>query len=290
MRKISQELKAFGIKANKDTVAKIMREIGYSLRANYKKLSKDKGITPEQRKKRNEQFLYIKKLRKKFFQERDPSISVDTKKKEPIGKFKNPGSAWGKEVILVFDHDFYSYAIGIGIPFGLYETEANLGTVFIGTSHNTAAFAVDCIRKWWYLIGRKRYCLSKKILILADSGGSNGYRSRAWKYYLFEKLCRPYKLSVTVAHFPSYASKWNPIERRLFSEISKNWRGEPLTSYEKMLNFIQTTKTETGLKVKAYMHDKQYETGEKISDEQIATIPISRHKTFPQWNYTITPR
>ena len=290
LRKLSKELKGLGIQANKDTVAKILKEIGYSLRANYKKLSKDKDISPEQRKERNEQFLYIKSVRRQFFKETNPSISVDTKKKEPIGKFKNPGKTWNKEYILVYDHDFFSYALGIGIPYGIYETETNLGTVFVGTSHDTSAFAVDCIYKWWHLIGRKRYCLSRKMLILADGGGSNGYRSHAWKYYLYKKLCKPHKLSITVCHFPAYASKWNPIERRLFSEISKNWKGEPLISYEKMLNFIQTTKTNTGLRVKAYMHDKKYERGEKITDEQIASIPINRHKIFPQWNYTILPK
>lgn len=290
MRKISEELKLLGFQANKDTVAKIMKEIGYSLRANYKKLSKDKDITPEQRKERNEQFLYIKSIRKQFFKESNPSISVDTKKKEAIGKFKNPGTSWNKEYILVYDHDFYSYALGIGIPFGIYETEENLGTVFVGTSHDTSAFAVDCIHKWWYLMGCKRYCLSRKMLILADGGGSNGHSRRAWKYYLFEKLCKRYDLSITVCHFPPYASKWNPIERRLFSEISKNWKGEPLASYEKMLNFIQTTKTKTGLKVKAYLHEQNYETKEKITDAQMDKIPIIRHKIFPKWNYTILPR
>lgn len=290
MRKITNELEKTGIHANKDTVAQIMRDIGYSLRVNYKKLSKEADCSPKDREKRDKQFKYIQSMRKRFLKKADPAISVDTKKKEPIGKFKNPGASWQKEAILVYDHDFYSYAIGIGIPFGIYEMGLNLGTVFIGNSHDTAAFAVDCIQQWWSLIGRKRYPLSKKILILADSGGSNGYRVRLWKYCLYEKLCKPYDLSITVCHFVPYSSKWNPIERRLFSEISRNWKGQPLTSYEKILNFIKTTKTETGLKVDAYLHDKEYQTGESISDEQMATIPIIRHETFPQWNYTLLPR
>ena len=264
--------------------------MGYSLRVNHKRLSKDSNITPEQRKQRNEQFKYITKMRKKFFRDFGITISIDTKKKEPIGKFKNPGAAWGKEVYLVFDHDFYSYALGIGIPFGIYETELNLGTVFVGTSRDTSEFAVDCIQRWWYLIGRKRYSGSKKILILADGGGSNGYRRHHWKHFLHEKLCKPYGLSVTVCHYPPYASKWNLIERRLFSEISKNWKGEPLTSYEKMLNFIRTTKTSTGLSVKAYLHDEKYEKPKKLTEEQIASLPIISHKIHPKWNYTILPR
>lgn len=263
--------------------------MGYSLRVNYKKLSKEKDFKPEDRRKRDEQFQYIKRIRKMFAKAGDPSISVDTKKKEPIGRFKNPGTSWEKEPILVYDHDFYSYAIGLGIPFGIYETKVNLGTVFIGTSHDTPEFTVDCIRKWWYLIGRKRYALSRELLILADSGGSNGYRVHAWKYRLQRELCDPYDLSITVCHYPPYASKWNPIERQLFSEISKNWKGQPLTSYEKMLKFIQTTKTETGLRVSAYLMDKEYKTGEKITDEQMAKLPIIRHETFPQWNYTLVP-
>lgn len=290
VRKIAKELATTGIQANKDTVGNLMRDMGYSLRVNYKKLSKDTNITPQDRKIRNEQFRYIKMMRRRFAQAGDPTISVDTKKKEQIGQFKNPGTSWEKERRLVYDHDFASYAIGIGIPFGIYEPEANRGMVFVGTTHDTSEFAVECIQKWWCLTGRKRYSLSHQLLILADSGGSNGYRRYLWKYYLFEKLCKPYNLSVTVCHYPPYASKWNPIERRLFSEISKNWRGQPLTSYEKMLNFIRRTKTTTGLKVNAYLVERDYQTGQTITEEQWAKLPIVKHDIFPEWNYTLVPQ
>ena len=167
-----------------------------------------------------------------LFQNRDPIISVDTKKKELVGNFKNAGAAWNKEPVLVNDHDFRSAAVGMGIPYGVYDTEANRGALFVGTSHDTAAFAVACIAKWWRWEGRRRYPAAQRLLILADGGGSNGSRSRAWKYEIQKQLCDRYGLSVTVCHYPPSASNWNPIEHRLFSEISKNWAGKPLDSYE----------------------------------------------------------
>lgn len=288
-RKIAAALQACGIQANKDTVGRLLTALGYGLRVNHKKLC-PKHRKPAEQRNRDAQFEYIAQIRREFEEAGDPIISVDTKKRELIGNFKNSGACWGKEAIPVNDHDFLSYALGIAIPFGVYDVVNNSGSVFIGTSHNTAAFAVDCVQKWWYLTGRKRYTLSKKLLILADGGGSNGSRVHLWKYYLQTRLGDHYDLTVTVCHYPPGASKWNPIEHRLFSEISKNWKGQPLTSYAKVLNFLQTTATDTGLTVNAYMVDKEYPKGEKITDEQLGSLSIVRHETFPKWNYTLPSR
>ncbi len=289
LRKIAKRLRWSGIKAKKDTIAKLLKELRYSLRVNRKKLSLD-GIKAVDKKKRNKQFQYIHRIKREFVQQGNPVISVDAKKKELIGKFKNPGASWQKRPFDVYDHDFSNYADGIGIPYGIYDTQANQGSIFVGTSHDTPAFAVDCIVKWWQVEGQHRYPNASKLLILADSGGSNGRRIKAWKYHLQHKLCNPYGLSVTVCHYPPGASKWNPIEHRLFSEISKNWRGKPLTSYEVMLKHIRSTKTSSGLKVRSFLIKKQYLTGEKISNAQMAILSIFRHETFPQWNYTLMPR
>lgn len=289
MRKIAAALRAGGIQVSKNTVGSLLREVGFGLRVNHKSVCPTHR-KPAERRNRNSQFDYIAQVRREFEEAGDPIISVDTKKREMIGHFKNAGTTWEKEAIPVNDHDFLSYALGIAIPFGIYDVTDNSGSVFIGTSHNTAAFAVDCIQKWWYLTGRKRYPLSKKLLILADGGGSNGSRVHLWKYYLQTQLCDRYSLTVTVCHYPPGASKWNPVEHRLFSEISKNWKGEPLTSYATVLNFLKTTATDTGLTVKAYMADKEYPKGKKITNEQLAALFIVKHAIFPKWNYTLLPR
>ena len=224
-RKIAAALQACGIHASKNTVGRLLTELGYGLRVNHKKVC-PKHRKPAERRNRDAQFEYIAQIRQEFEDAGDPIISVDTKKREMIGNFKNTGTCWEKEAIAVNDHDFISDALGIAIPFGIYDVADNSSSVFIGTSHNTAAFAVGCIQKWWYLTGRKRYPLSKKLLILADGGGSNGSRVHLWKYYLQTQLCDRYDLTVTVCHYPPGASKWNPVEHRLFSEISKNCSGQ----------------------------------------------------------------
>lgn len=289
MRKIAAALRAGGIQVSKNTVGSLLREVGFGLRVNHKSVCPTHR-KPAERRNRNSQFDYIAQVRREFEEAGDPIISVDTKKREMIGNFKNAGTSWEKHAIPVNDHDFLSDALGIAIPFGIYDVTDNSGSVFIGTSHNTAAFAVDCIQKWWYLTGRKRYPLSKKLLILADGGGSNGSKVHLWKYYLQTQLCDRYSLTVTVCHYPPGASKWNPVEHRLFSEISKNWKGEPLTSYATVLNFLKTTATDTGLTVKAYMADKEYPKGKKITNEQLAALFIVKHAIFPKWNYTLLPR
>lgn len=228
-------------------------------------------------------------MRRRFELRGLPVISVDTKKRELIGLFKNPGQAWAREATSVNDHDFRSLANGVAIPYGIYEVGTNLGTVFVGTSRDTADFATDCLCSWWRLYGRWRYPGAKELLILADSGGSNDPRRRAWICGLQSKLANRYGLTITAAHYPPGCSKWNPIDHRLFSEISKNWAGRPLESYETILNHIQSTTTRTGLKVTAHLNETVYATGVKISDEQWKELDIKRHELQPNRNYTLKP-
>ena len=189
----------------------------------------------------------------------------------------------------VLDHDFPSDAKGVAIPYGIYLPLANVGMVYVGTSHDTPEFAVDCLVAWWEMDGQRRFPATDHILILADGGGSNGSRCRAWKYFLQHRLCDVHRLTVTVAHYPTGASKWNPIEHRLFSEISKNWRGVPLESYETILNFIGTTTTATGLRVQSTLVNRTYNTGIRITNKQMASLSIEYDPSLPRWNYTIRP-
>jgi len=221
--------------------------MGYSLRVNHKKLSTD--FSPD----RNDQFLYLGDLRQRFQRRGLPIISVDTKKRELVGNFKNPGSRWDLSPRLVNDHDFRSDSTGVAIPYGIYDLLANRGSVMVGVSHDTSAFAAHAIAHWWRQEGSVRYPRSRQLLILSDTGGSNGARRRTWKTELQSQLADSLGLTLTVAHYPTGASKWNPIEHRLFSEISKNWAGEPLDSYQKILNFIRSTRTQTGLSVTAHL-------------------------------------
>ena len=188
------------------------------------------------------------------------------------------------------DHDFKSQSDGTGIPDGIYEIIYNEGTVFVGTSYDTPEFAVACIEQWWQRLDPSKYKRNDKILILADGGGSNGTRPRMWKWELQQKLSNIYGLSLTIAHYPPGTSKWNPIEHRLFSQISKNWAAKPLTSYETMLNYIQTTSTKTGLKVYAYLLEGEYPKSQKVRDVDFESISIKKHELFPKWNYTISPQ
>ena len=209
----------------------------FSLRVNRKAIATDSS--PD----RDQQFRYISSLRTRFESQGLPIISVDTKKRELVGNFKSNGVKWDRTPVRVNDHDFRSDAIGVAIPYGIYDLLANRGSVFVGVSHDTAAFAAHSIAGWWKRDGANRYRRGQQLLILADTGGSNGCRTGAWKTELQSQLCNSFGLTVTVAHYPTGASKWNPIEHRLFSEISKNWSAEPLDSYQKMLKFIRTTST-----------------------------------------------
>ena len=282
-RKIAYELTALGISISKNTVGRLLKDMDYALRVNRKQIAS--STSPD----RNQQFLYIGQQRENFARQGQPVISVDTKKKELIGAFKHSGAKWDREPVLVNDHDFRSDADDLAIPYGIYDTQANRGTVCVGTSHDTPAFAADSIARWWASDGRQRYSGAKELLILADGGGSNGPRCRAWKKALQDRLCNRFDLTVSVSHYPPGASKWNPIEHRLFSEISKNWAGEPLTSLEKMLNFIAATTTEAGLAVNSYLIRGRYDTGVKVSDRQMRQLSLLKHETLGLWNYTLHP-
>lgn len=282
--KVSRQLKKLGIQVSAKTVGRLLKGMKYSLRVNHKAVCRTKS--PE----RNRQFLKIRRLRAIFERAGLPIVSVDTKKKEQIGQFRNAGRTWTQEAILVNDHDFKKDAVGVGVPYGLYDPVANRGHIVVGTSRDTADFAVDAIVHWWKYDGSRRYSGAKRLLILADNGGGNGSRNRAWKHGLQTKLADRFALSVTVCHYPPGASKWNPIEHRLFSEVTKNWAGQPLNSYETVLKYIRTTKTKTGLRTRATLLRRDYPTGVKIPDREMAKLRIRRHAPLPDWNYTLAPR
>jgi len=281
--KIAEELGKLGIRVSANTVGKLLKQMGFSLRVNHKKLSGGSGAD------RDEQFVYIAELREHFAQNGNPVVSIDTKKKELVGNFKNPGKAWSSEPVLVNDHDFPSTAFGKAVPYGVYDVGANCGTLFVGTSHDTPDFAVDNLGRWWTGEGQHRYRDATEILVLADGGGSNGPRCRAFKYALQRRICDMHELTVTVCHYPTGASKWNPIEHLFFSEISKNWAGRPLDSYDTIVNYARSTRTATGLTVRAHLIQDSYPKGVKISDTQMREIVFKPHETQPHRNYTICP-
>lgn len=281
---IARELRRLRICISRRTVGRLLHGLQYSLRVNRKQLGTDSS--PD----RNRQFLSIKRERRRFKRHGDPIISVDTKKRELVGNFKNPGAKWDRTPVLVRDHDFRSESAGIAIPYGVYDVQANRGFVQVGVSHDTPRFAVHAIATWWRTEGRVRYPRQQRLLILADTGGSNGYRCGAWKTELQRQLCNRYGLTVTVAHYPTAASKWNPIEHRLFSEVSKHWAAEPLTTYEKILRCLRTTTTKTGLKVRALFDRTTYPTKAQPDPQEVAAVALTPHKALPKWNYTIAPQ
>lgn len=282
---ISEQLRALGFAISADTIGRRLKEMDYSLQANIKTVE---GASHADR---DSQFHYINELAKKYIEDNNPVISVDTKKKERIGLFKNSGRKWRPKgaPIEVNTYDFDNLTDGTAIPYGAYDIDKNKGVVNVGISHDTAEFAVESIRQWWRLFGRRQYSDSKIILICADGGGSNGSRNRAWKYFL-QKLSDDIKLSITVCHYPPGTSKWNKIEHRMFSFISMNWRGEPLINYETVVNMISSTTTKTGLKIKAVLDKNTYERGIKITDDQMSKLKIKYHTINSQWNYTISPK
>ncbi len=282
-RKISRALRSLKIVVSANTVGRLLKELGYRLRVNHKKISLGSP------KERDEQFRYIKEQRQFFETEGLPIVSVDTKKKEMIGNFKNPGAILGKSPRLVLDHDFRSHAEAIAVPYGILDLQANHGRVFVGLSHDTSAFAVDALVHWWTHEGHQMYKEADHLLIFADTGGSNGARVRAWKFELQHKFCDRFGIGITVCHYPAGASKWNPIEHRLFAQISRNWEGQPLRSIDTMINYIRTTTTSTGLKVRASMTRRGYPKGVKITDAQMAGLNLCQHAVLPNWNYTLLP-
>lgn len=297
--KISKQVKSTGIPISSTTVGKILKNMGFSLKSNVKKISNGgKSMTIKEQETRDNQFDYINQLRYKSEKENFPQISVDAKKKELIGNFKNPGTRYKRLADLTNDHDFLSYGLGKAALYGVYNPIHNKAFVSIGmfvkekntiVSGDTPQFAVESIDRWLINVGVKTYSNIKEILILADAGGSNGCRTNMWKVWLQNIICNKYGIKVTVSHFPSGASKWNPIEHRVFSEISKNWKGTPLLDYETVLKYTQSTKTDTGLEVQAVLIDKKYPKGLKPSEDDLKNLNIKHHEINPLWNYTISP-
>jgi hypothetical protein len=285
LRHLSQRLEEAGHPASPPTVGRLLRKLGYSLRVNVKK-HEASAAHPD----RQQQFELLESQRHVFQAASCPIISVDTKKKELIGNFKNAGRAWGEEAETVNVHDFPHDALLRAVPYGIYDVSNNCGSVYVGTSADTPEFAVTALARWWEEEGRQRFPHATHLLILADAGGSNGCRTRSFKLHLQEQLSDRYRLSVTVCHYPTGCSKWNPIEHRLFSQISLNWAGKPLRSLDTMLNSIRGTTTQTGLTVRATLLDGTFEKGQKVSDDQMQQLNIEHLRVCSQWNYTIRPR
>ena len=260
--------------------------MGYSLKANERKQGQSRPNCPE----RDEQFRYIASQREAFITAGVPIISVDTKKKELIGNFRQKGKLWCKKAEEVDEHDFPSACGCRAVPFGVYDLIRNKGHVYIGVSNDTPEFAVVSIARWWDQQGRTAYPRADRLLILADGGGSNGCRNRSWKCNLQARFSDRFGMTVTVCHYPTGCSKWNPVEHRLFSYISRNWEGKPLRSLGIMLGYIRGTKTEPGLEVTAEVDENFYKRSVPCSHKEVDQLSLKTHDVCPQWNYTITPR
>jgi hypothetical protein len=284
-RQLARELTGQGHAAGYRTVAWLLHEAGYSLQANRK--TREGSQSPH----RNAQFEYINAQARRFQKGRQPVISVDTKKKELVGDFKNGGREWhpqgDPEEVRV--HDFQDPKLGKAIPYGVYDVTHNQGWVNVGIDHDTAYFAAASIRRWWQEMGAARFPRAGRLLITADGGGSNSHRARLWKVAL-QGLADEIDLALTVCHFPPGTSKWNKVEHRLFCFITNNWRGQPLVSHQAIVNLIASTTTTKGLVVKAALDTTKYETGIKVPDEQMATLRLTPAKFHGEWNYTIKPR
>ncbi|MFW6280047.1 MAG: ISAzo13 family transposase, partial [Planctomycetota bacterium] len=276
---LAQQLARHGVRTCPNSVAKLLRSADYSLRCCRKSIS---GTNHPDR---SRQFQYLQDLRRRFERQDLPIISVDTKNRELVGNFSNKGRTYRQEPYETSAYDFRSDALGVAIPYGVYDTTQNTGTVVVGTTHDTPQFAVDCIETWLISSGFRTYGQFEELLILADAGGSNGASPRLWKYALHECISAAYGISITVCHYPSGASKWNPVEHRLFGPISNNWQGEPLRDYERILGFIGSTKTKTGLQVESFLNRSSYPCGIKVSDNQMEAISLKRAEVLPQWNY-----
>ncbi|MFE9812271.1 ISAzo13 family transposase [Streptomyces sp. NPDC005548] len=284
-RTLAAELTRQGHRVGADTVAGLLRQEGFRLQANAKTLE------GSQHPDRDAQFRYLNGQARGHRDAGQPVISVDTKKKELVGNFRNAGRSWRPtgEPMPVRVHDFADPQLGKAIPYGIYDLAADTGWVNVGTDHDTAAFAVESIRRWWHDQGRAAYPQASHLLITADAGGSNGYRTRAWKLHLAH-LAAETGLTITVCHLPPGTSKWNKIEHRLFSHITMNWRGRPLTSHEVILESIAATTTRTGLRVKAELDTNTYPTGIGVGDAEMAALPLTRHAFHGDWNYALHPQ
>ena len=285
VRHLAKELVRQGHQVSHQLVSELLHDLGYSLQANRK--TREGGEHPD----RDRQFEHLNAQAQAFLAAGEPAVSVDAKKKELIGDFKNPGREWRPqghpEEVRVYD--FPIAGLGRATPYGIYDVGQNTGWVNVGIDHNTAAFAVESIRRWWHSVGQSQYPEAKRLLISADSGGSNGSRVRLWKWEL-QQLADETGLSITVCHLPPGTSKWNKIEHRLFAWISQNWRGKPLTSYAVVLKFIAATTTTTGLSVQCQLDTNRYPAGRKVSDEEMATLSIVPDTFHGEWNYTLLPR
>ncbi len=283
--KLAEELRQRNHPISDRTVARLLKLAGYSLQANRK--TREGSSHPD----RNAQFEHINKQVLAFQKRNQPVISVDTKKKELVGEFKNPGQEWQPQgqPEKVNVHDFPDKQLGKAIPYGIYDLASNEGWVSVGIDHDTAQFAAASIRRWWTEMGSQRFPRARRLLITADGGGSNSSRNRLWKKSL-QELADELDLTVKVCHFPPGTSKWNKIEHRLFCFITKNWRGRPLTTYEVIVNLIASTTTKTGLVVRAAVDSNEYQTGVEVTDDELARLRLTRDKFHGDWNYTIKPR
>jgi hypothetical protein len=284
-RKLAEELRRRDHPVGARTVARLLRQAGYSLQSNRKVREGDSH--PD----RNAQFEFINGQVLTFQRRGQPVISVDTKKKELVGDFKNGGREWRPrgEPEEVRVHDFQDRTLGKAIPYGVYDVTHNQGWVSVGIDHDTARFAAEAIRRWWQKMGRQRYPKARELLITADGGGSNSSRSRLWKLAL-QELADRIGLKLTVAHFPPGTSKWNKIEHRLFCHITQNWRGKPLVSHQVIVNLIARTTTQAGLVVRAELDSSRYETGTPVTAEDLAAVRVRAHSFHGEWNYTISPK
>jgi hypothetical protein len=281
---LAQQLAKRCFRIGRTTVRRLLKKLEYGLCRNRK------SLTGSAHPDRDRQFRYIARLKRLFLAAGLPVISVDTKKKELIGDFLNPGRTWTQRPEKVNVHDFRQDAIGRAVPYGIYDLTHNEGYVYVGTSYDTSEFAAYAIAQWWVNPDRPRFHREDKLLILADAGGSNNCRYWLWKQQVQEQLADRFGIEVMICHYPTGASKWNPIEHRLFSQISRNWAGKPLRSFTVMLNYIRGTVTETGLTVKAFLVKRTFEKGKQVSGEQRAAINLQRRHICPNWNYVIKPR
>jgi DNA-binding phage protein len=283
--KLAAALQAQGHRVSERTVNRLLHDLGYSLQANRKTL--EGHHHPD----RDAQFQYINRQAKAFQRQGHPVVSVDTKKKELVGQFRNGGREWHPhgQPEAVQGHDFPDAALGKVIPYGVYDESTNTGWVSVGIDHATAEFAVETLRRWWQYMGSQVYPRAKRLLITADGGGSNGSRCRLWKVEL-QRLADESGLRISVCHFPPGTSKWNKIEHRMFCHITENWRGRPLVSREVVVNLIGHTTTKTGLAIRSALDENRYPPGREVSAQQIESLAITRDKFHGEWNYTIQPR
>lgn len=284
-RALADELKAKGFKVRQHKVASMLRELGYSLQATQKAYEGNQHID------RDAQFQHINDTVERFIRRGQPVISVDTKKKELVGEFTNRGAEWqpAGAPVLTNVHDFPDMALGKAIPYGIYDVGKNNAWVSVGMNHDTPKFAVNSIRSWWSAMGRLTYWDAKELLVTADAGGSNSARSRVWKAEL-QKFANETGLAITVVHFPPGTSKWNKVEHRLFSHITMNWRGRPLEDYETVVRLIGSTKTSTGLHVKAQLDRRTYKLGEEVPNAVMDKLTIERSDFHGEWNYKLCPQ